>query len=80
MQYVEIPFVDTQCGYACSDHASATKAGYPGAMVFESAFEDHLQSIHTAQDTMDKVDFDHVLQHARLSVGAAYELGFAEFS
>ncbi|KAI1851733.1 hypothetical protein JX265_010967 [Neoarthrinium moseri] len=77
--YVTIPVVDTECGYACSDHASATKAGYPGAMVFESAFEDHLASIHTAQDTMANVNFDHVLQHARLSVGSAYELGFASF-
>ncbi|KAI0163030.1 hypothetical protein BJ166DRAFT_578739 [Pestalotiopsis sp. NC0098] len=78
--YSEIPYVDTECGYACSDHASASKAGYPSAMVFESAFEDHLQSIHTAQDTMDKVNFDHVLQHARITTGAAVELGFADFA
>ncbi|KAK9417589.1 putative Peptide hydrolase [Seiridium unicorne] len=78
--YSEIPYVDTECGYACSDHASATKAGYPSAMVFESAFEDHLESIHTAQDTMDKVNFDHVLQHARITTGAAVELGFADFA
>ncbi|KAK9785206.1 putative Peptide hydrolase [Seiridium cardinale] len=78
--YSEIPYVDTECGYACSDHASATKAGYPSAMVFESAFEDHLASIHTAQDTMDKVNFDHVLQHARITTGAAVELGFADFA
>ncbi|KAH6645901.1 hypothetical protein BKA67DRAFT_525991 [Truncatella angustata] len=78
--YSDIPYVDTKCGYACSDHASASKAGYPSAMVFESAFEDHLQSIHTAQDTMDKVNFDHVLQHARITTGAAVELGFAAFA
>ena len=25
--YCDIPYVETKCGYACSDHASATKAG-----------------------------------------------------
>ncbi|KAH8677922.1 hypothetical protein BX600DRAFT_506916 [Xylariales sp. PMI_506] len=78
--YVEIPYVDTQCGYACSDHASASKAGYPSAMVFESAFADHLASIHTERDAMANVNFDHVLQHARMTTGAAYELGFASFA
>ncbi|KAF5369908.1 hypothetical protein D9758_001231 [Tetrapyrgos nigripes] len=27
--YLDIPFVETKCGYACSDHASWGKAGYP---------------------------------------------------
>jgi leucyl aminopeptidase len=49
-------------------------------MVFESAFEDHLMLIHTAQDTLDRVNFAHVLQHARITTGAAVELGFATFA
>jgi leucyl aminopeptidase len=28
-QYCDIPYVETKCGYACSDHASASKSGYP---------------------------------------------------
>lgn len=31
--YCDIPYVLTKCGYACSDHASASKAGYPSAFV-----------------------------------------------
>ncbi|KAG8220808.1 hypothetical protein J3R82DRAFT_2253 [Butyriboletus roseoflavus] len=27
--YLSIPYVETKCGYACSDHASWSKAGYP---------------------------------------------------
>lgn len=27
--YCSIPYVETDCGYVCSDHASAWKAGYP---------------------------------------------------
>jgi len=74
-----VPFVETKCGYACSDHASASKAGYPSAFVIESAFENTLKVIHTAQDTIEKINFDHVLQHAKMTLGLAYELSFASF-
>lgn len=77
IQYCDVPFVETKCGYACSDHASASKAGYPSAFVIESTFENSLQVIHTAQDTIDKVNFNHVLQHAKMTLGLAYELIFA---
>ncbi|KAK6825271.1 NAP family protein [Apiospora arundinis] len=75
--YCDIPYVETKCGYACSDHASASRAGYPSAFVIESAFEDTSKLIHTDRDTMDTVNFDHVLQHAKMTVGFAYELALA---
>ncbi|KAF2743483.1 Zn-dependent exopeptidase [Sporormia fimetaria CBS 119925] len=75
--YTTIPSVDSRCGYACSDHASATRAGFPAAFVFETAMEDSSPYIHSAQDTVAYVNFDHMIQHARLSLGFAYELGFA---
>ncbi|KAJ4361451.1 Leucine aminopeptidase 1 [Ascochyta clinopodiicola] len=75
--YCAIPYVETKCGYACSDHASASKAGYPSAFVIESAFENTSQYIHTAQDTLSTVSFSHMLEHAKMTVGLAYELGFA---
>ena len=37
--YCTIPYIETKCGYACSDHASASKAGYPSAFVIESDFK-----------------------------------------
>lgn len=66
-------------GYACSDHASANKAGYPSAFVIESEFKDSNKRIHTTLDTIDKLDFDHMLQHARMTLAFAYELALADF-
>ena len=76
---MEIPSVDTRCGYACSDHASASKAGYPSAFVIESAFEYSDNHIHTIDDKIEYLSFDHMLQHARLTLAFAYELAFADF-
>ncbi|KAF2175239.1 Zn-dependent exopeptidase, partial [Zopfia rhizophila CBS 207.26] len=75
--YCAIPFVSTKCGYACSDHASASRAGYPSAFVIEAAMEYTSELIHTAQDTISTVSFDHMIEHAKMTVGFAYELAFA---
>ena len=77
--YCTIPYIETKCGYACSDHASASKAGYPSAFVIESDFKYSDKKIHTTDDKMEYLDFNHMLQHARLTLGLAYELAFAKF-
>ncbi|ORY65155.1 uncharacterized protein BCR38DRAFT_341031 [Pseudomassariella vexata] len=79
-EYCEIPWVETKCGYACSDHASASKAGYPSAFVIESAFGDSDNHIHGTDDLIEYLSFDHMLQHARMSLGLVYELGFTDFA
>ena len=78
-QYCDIPYVLTKCGYACSDHASASKAGYPSAFVIESDFKYSDKKIHTTEDKIEYLNFDHMLQHAKLTLGLAYELAFAHF-
>ena len=78
-QYCDIPYVMTKCGYACSDHASATKAGYPSSCATEADFQYFNHKIHTTDDKIDYLDFDHMLQHARLATAFAYELAFAKF-
>ncbi|KAF7542598.1 hypothetical protein G7Z17_g11428 [Cylindrodendrum hubeiense] len=75
--YTSLTAVDSTCGYGCSDHASATRAGYPAALAFESTFANISPNIHSAQDTLSTVDFAHVQQFAQMVVGFAYELGFA---
>ncbi|KAM5349357.1 hypothetical protein ACJ41O_005862 [Fusarium nematophilum] len=75
--YTSLSTADSECGYGCSDHASATRAGYPSAFAFESTFEDSSPYIHTAQDTISTVNFAHVQQFVQMVVGFAYELGFA---
>jgi leucyl aminopeptidase len=43
----------TTCGYACSDHASWTSAGYPAAMMFEAGgLSGGYPYIHTTADTL----------------------------
>ncbi|KAH0536452.1 Leucine aminopeptidase 1 [Glutinoglossum americanum] len=78
-EYCDIPYVLTKCGYACSDHASASKAGYPSAFVIESDFKYSDDKIHTTEDKIEYLSFDHMLQHAKLTLGLVYELAFAKF-
>jgi leucyl aminopeptidase len=77
-QYTDITYVESQCGYACSDHGSATRNGFPASFVFEAAFEYRNPHIHTANDTMEHIDSAHVLQHGQLILGYLYELGFSK--
>lgn len=66
---------DSTCGYGCSDHASWTRAGYPSAFVFETPFGEHNPSIHTPQDTQDKLDFDKGTEFAKLAAAFGTLLG-----
>lgn len=35
--------------------------------------------IHTSNDTLENIDYEHMAEHVRLVMGFVYELGFAEF-
>ncbi|EMR67569.1 putative peptidase family m28 protein [Eutypa lata UCREL1] len=78
-EYCDIPWIETKCGYACSDHASASKAGYPSAFVIESSFGDSDQHIHSTDDQIKYLSFDHMLQHAKMTLALVYELGNTDF-
>ncbi|KAF9535087.1 peptidase [Crepidotus variabilis] len=76
--YLDIPYVETKCGYACSDHASWMKAGYPASFTIESSFENSNKNIHSANDRIDvspEFSFDHMLEFSKLAVAFAVELG-----
>jgi len=75
--YCDIPYTLTKCGYACSDHASASKYGYPSGFVIESDFKYSDQKIHTTEDKIEFLSFDHMLQHAKFTLGLVYELAFS---
>jgi leucyl aminopeptidase len=70
--YVGVPWIETTCGYGCSDHQSWTTAGYRASFPFESQFGFHNQTIHTANDTLANSggNADHSLKFAQLA--AAY--------
>jgi len=77
-EYLAIPYVETLCKYACSDHASWTKGGYPSAFAIESAFQNSNPHIHSTSDRIDISDefsFDHMLEFSKLAVAFAIELG-----
>ncbi|KAH7907010.1 hypothetical protein BJ138DRAFT_1070850 [Hygrophoropsis aurantiaca] len=77
--YLDIPWADTKCGYACSDHAPWSKAGYPSIFTMESTFPNaNSGNIHTANDRIDISDefsFSHMLEFSKLAVAFAIELG-----
>ncbi|KAF9452038.1 peptidase [Macrolepiota fuliginosa MF-IS2] len=76
--YLDIPYTETKCGYACSDHASWSKAGYPSIFTIESSFENSNKNIHSSNDRIDISDefsFDHMLEFSKLAVAFAVELG-----
>ncbi|KAL0089810.1 hypothetical protein J3Q64DRAFT_1730217 [Phycomyces blakesleeanus] len=73
-EYADIPYVLTECGYACSDHASWRKIGFPSAFQIETAFDDSNHYIHTTGDTIDKLSFDHMKEFSKVAVGFAVEL------
>ncbi len=71
--YVKKPVKYTQCGYACSDHASWHTAGFPAAFPTETAFGNDNPDIHTENDTMDKLSLEHMTSFAKLAVAFAVE-------
>ena len=76
--YLSIPPAHTKCGYACSDHASWTKYGYPSAFTIESSFETTNHNIHSANDRIDfspEFSFEHALEFSKLAVAFAIEVG-----
>ncbi len=73
--YVKIPWVEMPCKYACSDHASWTRAGYPATFPFEAPMDSHNPKIHTEKDTIDLLDGNFGLHFAKIALSFAIELG-----
>lgn len=85
-QYSKAEAGDAECGYACSDHASAHRAGYPSAMIGESSYikgtplrPNLYPYIHSANDTIDHIDFDYMLEFAKVATAFIMELAYTDF-
>jgi len=61
----------SQCGYACSDHASWNRTGYPATSPAEPISHPEM---HTVRDTIDRVNFEQMKEFAKLMIGAIVEL------
>ena len=79
--YVKAEILDDKCGYACSDHASWHKQGFPAATPFEAVTDTMNRNIHTKNDVIDnQSDFEHSLQFSKLALVFALELGNSTMS
>jgi len=67
---------NTACNYACSDHASWARSGYPAAFVFESVFSNSNPYIHTPNDLRSRLNQAHMLEFAKLALSFAVELSY----
>ncbi|KAK0189032.1 aminopeptidase [Armillaria mellea] len=75
--YASIPWtMDIACGYACSDHASWYKAGYPSTFPYEAVTGNDNPRIHSSSDTTSVTGFSwtHSLEFAKVAVAFIYEL------
>jgi leucyl aminopeptidase len=72
--YCNLGWVDTRCGYACSDHASWFRAGYASCFPFEGPFGSSNPYIHTPDDVITHLSIDHGMEFAYLAMGFLVEL------
>jgi len=77
-EYSTTQFVNTACGYACSDHASWYRAGYPSSIATESTIANSNPYIHTVNDVISHLSFAHALQISRATLGYVVELSYEE--
>lgn len=73
--YLGVRLIPDRCGYACSDHASWYRQGYPTLMPFESDTENMNKQIHTAQDVIGaQTSFAHALVFSKIAVVMGMDL------
>ncbi|KAJ1954790.1 Leucine aminopeptidase 1, partial [Linderina pennispora] len=76
--YTDLPAVNFQCGYGCSDHASWNRGGVRSSIPFENQYLDGNSNIHTTRDTLATVNFPHLLKFVRIALAYAIEVGDAK--
>ncbi|MBK8204837.1 MAG: M20/M25/M40 family metallo-hydrolase [Bdellovibrionales bacterium] len=73
--YLGLTVNSMTCGYACSDHASWTKYGYPSFMPAEDDVEASIDRIHTANDLADSpMKEDYATKFSQLAVAFAVSI------
>jgi len=77
--YTVFPFIDTKCGYGCSDHASWTKYGFRSAFIFEATFAQKNPYIHTANDLLSYLNLRRGFQIGQIAIGFLVEIAGGSF-
>lgn len=72
-----LTWVNSACGYACSDHASWDSRGFRASFAFESRMSDSNPWIHSVNDTVATLDNSaaHAVKFARLAAAFLVEAG-----
>lgn len=78
--YVKARFVDDQCGYACSDHASWHRQNFHAVIPFEAVTRTMNRNIHTDRDLIDsRSSFEHSNSFTKYAILFALVLGNSDF-
>lgn len=71
----ELSWVNSACGYGCSDHAPWDSRGYRASFAFEAQFGEHNPAIHSASDNLATLGNSaaHAAKFARLAAAFLVE-------
>jgi len=72
--YSTLARTNSNCGYACSDHGSWTRAGYRAAFPFEAAYGSHSPYIHSSNDLLANININRCLEFSKIALGYVVEL------
>ncbi|RQM30329.1 hypothetical protein B5M09_013127 [Aphanomyces astaci] len=72
--YVGLPVSRSVCGYYCSDHFAWNVTGYPSSYPFETELKDKNPYMHSQNDTIATIDFNHMADFTKLSIAYVVEL------
>ena len=81
--YAVEPAAYTSCGYACTDSYAWGRRGYPTAALFESLnknafpYNDRVSRDGSPLDTLDVIDWGHLEEFVKATVGFVAELSVA---
>lgn len=69
---------EERCGYACSDHASWTRYGYPSSLPFETRMNEYNKDIHTSRDTLERSSnrAAHAVNYSQIALAYLVEMAF----
>lgn len=74
--YIGVRILNDRCGYACSDHASWYRRGFPSMMPAQAAFRRTNPLLHTDRDRINSSSsFQHMAIFAKIAVAFALDLG-----
>ncbi|KXJ94721.1 hypothetical protein Micbo1qcDRAFT_193821 [Microdochium bolleyi] len=71
--YTSLKLATDKCGYGCSDHASATTAGFRSAYVNEDTMADSSPYIHSSRDDASTLSYPHMFEHVKYTIGFLVE-------